>query len=129
MKETMKNFWNNIIWDAKTIGLAAGLISQLAFVLMAVFTKIDFLAFLMMGFWLIGIVVAGVLLGKYIFRGVFGWCKKLFVAGWLIVPFPMDIFTGIACSGLAIGLGCFAIFFLPGVLAVSAYTQAKKEGK
>lgn len=129
MKNKLREFWNNITWDAKTVGLAAGLISQLALLMILLVYKIDFLETIMVIIWLSGIAVLCITQGRYIFRGVLGWCKKLFFFGWLVVPFPMDIFTGLACSGLAIGLGNFMIFFLPGVLSVSSYMKAKKEGR
>ena len=125
MKNTMKEFWSNITWDRKTIGLMSGLISQLAFVLMTVLVKIDVLAFLMMGLWLAGLLVCYVTLGKYVFPGVFGVAKKLFVAGWLFVPFPIDIVTGLVCSTLAISVSFVVTLYLPGILALSDFFRAR----
>ena len=54
---------------------------------------------------------------------VFGIAKKIALFGWIILPFPLDIFTGIATFFVALFL--FAAF--PVVFAVIGFLRIHKE--
>ena len=64
---------------------------------------------------------------SYIVEGGFGtalrWAKNLAVFGWIILPFPADILTGIMFFVLAI----LAFFCVPIVFVLLNYRQTKKD--
>ena len=72
----------------------------------------------------IGVVGAIV---AYIIGGGFGtalrWAKKLAVFGWVILPFPADILTGI----MAFLLSIVAFFLFPLIFVFLHYRQVKKD--
>lgn len=125
----MKEYLKNIKWDKKTIGVLSGLISQLAMILgLTVFVR-GILADIMGMSTLIFMVIGYVCLGKYALKGIFSVCKKMFVFGWIVTPFPIDIFTGIMCTGAAFAVGLGTMFFFPSILTIWGYFQAKKDGQ
>lgn len=51
--------------------------------------------------------------------------KKLAVLGWIIVPFPIDILTGLCTFIVAI----YALFFVPIIFVLINYSQHRKDLK
>ena len=70
--------------------------------------------------------VAGAM-AAYIIGGGFGtafrWAKKLAVFGWIILPFPADILTGVITFIISLG----AFFLFPVVFVFLHYIQVKKD--
>ena len=60
-------------------------------------------------------------------KRAWGITKKLFFIGWLCVPFPMDIFTGLLLSTFGIGFLPSELFLLPLLNVYLNYRDTKKE--
>lgn len=77
--------------------------------------------------WIMGIASIVGALVSYVLGGGFmiacRYAKKIAVWGWVVVPFPVDIITGIITFILAIAV----FFFLPVIFVGMSYTQIKKE--
>lgn len=98
----------------KLIGLVASVIATVA--IWAGFSMDGILADVLGVIWLIGLEAGYVLAGGI--KGAVGFAWKLAKFGWLIVPFPMDIMTGVFSFVVAflIFLLCPAFFVLLSII-------------
>ncbi len=60
-------------------------------------------------------------------KRAWGITKKLFVIGWLCVPFPMDIFSGLFTSIFGFAFLPMGIIMMPLLMVFLNYRDAKKE--
>ena len=120
----------------KKAGLIAGLVSQGALILSYIpimmgvggsvpdiITGIEEL--LIIG----GSLVGYVLVGGTAFKALARICKKFFIAGWILLPFPADIITGLFTSMMAFVFGILVIFFCPGIIVAAGYIDYVKKEK
>ncbi len=113
------------------IGLIIAAVSHALLFLMnaletkGIYTFDNFLFILWIGCMVVAYVLGGGILAAL--KRCWGLTKKLFFIGWLCVPFPMDIFSGLFLSVLGIGLFPIALIFAPILLIFLNYRDAKKE--
>ena len=115
----MKNFWNNRYIYAQYIALGATILSCVGFFLMMknIGEGASLIGTLM---FVVGMMLTCV---SYCFGGLLSAIKgSLTIAkwGWLVVPFPYDIVTGI----LAFVVSIFAFFLVP-IIPVRKACQQK----
>ncbi|MGN0316988.1 MAG: hypothetical protein ACI4E1_03525 [Lachnospira sp.] len=115
----------------KKVGLISGLVSQ--GVLILCFAVGNFLPDIIYNIlellFIVGAIVGYVLIGGVAFKAMFKICKKVFIAGWILLPFPADIFTGLFTSMMAFSFGILAIFFCPGIIVVVGYFDYVRKEK
>ena len=95
----------------KLIGLIAAFVSTAAIWIAMSADVNDILGEILCMIWLIGLVLGYVLGGGV--KGAIGIAWKLAKFGWIIVPFPYDLMTGVMTLALA-----FLVFMLCPVLFV-----------
>jgi len=61
------------------------------------------------------------------FKRALGLAKKLFFIGWLCVPFPLDIFSGLFTSVLGFAFLPMSIIMMPLLMVFLNYRDTKKE--
>ena len=110
------------------LGLLIAAVAELGYVLAIIIgTGIFSDIFFLLG--LIGTPVSYIVgggLGLAI-RTTWGISKKIATFGWLVTPFPVDIFTGLFCMVLAIGYGILGFILLPIISALHKYFAVRKE--
>lgn len=112
-------------------GLIIAAVAQGIWVLAYLFSKANFVTVsdIFCYFGLAGNVAAYIVGGGIVsvLKRAWGMAKKLFFLGWVSVPFPIDIFTGLFTSVFAFALLPMAIIFLPLLLVFLNYRDIKKE--
>lgn len=109
------------------IGLLAGLGAQVGILIITLVPFIKNSAFEDV----IGIVsLVAALIGYVLTKGkavsfIFKLATSIGKFGWLILPFPADIFTGLFCTVSAILFGLLGLLYLPGVFILIAYIKCR----
>ena len=100
----------------KLIGLIASLIATVA--IWTGFSIGGTIGDVLAVIWMIGLVVGYVLGGGL--KGAIGFALKLGKFGWLIIPFPFDIMTGM----LSIGLAFLLFLFCPAIFVFLSFIKS-----
>ncbi len=113
------------------IGLIVAVVAQVAWVLALIFNSnsntavSDFFCYVALPTTLAAYIIGGGL--GFAFKTAWGAAKKLFFFGWLVVPFPIDIFSGLFTSMLAFIFLPAVILCLPLLLVFLNYRRVQKE--
>lgn len=111
------------------IGLIVAIVAQVAWVLAFIFyshTSVsDILGYLALITTAGAYIIGGGLI--FAFKTAWGIAKKMFFFGWLVVPFPMDILTGLISSLVGIFAFLIIFLFLPLLLVFLNYKRVQNE--
>ena len=112
-------------------GLIIAAIAQAIFILIYILDTSgilifdDFLFIIYLITTIAAYIIGGGLLGAI--RKCWKIAKKLFFIGWICVPFPMDIFTGLFTSLLGFTFLPMGIIMMPLLMVFLNYRDTKKE--
>lgn len=114
------------------IGLIIAAVAQVAWVLIFAISHMpkvldDILVFIALVGTVAAYIIGGGLLAA--FKGTLKIAKVIGIFGWLCVPFPADIITGLFCSAMAIAMIPLSFIFIPLLLVLYHYIQINKDYK